>query len=73
MQATNILILIIGLGAFAFFLGRGRSIALGRRPWAESGKLHSLPSYYGAACGALWCALPSLVLLGHVDDVSTTR
>ena len=61
MQATNILILILGLGAFAFFLGRGRSLALGK-PLGGIRKLHSLPSYYGLHA-ALWCALPSLILL----------
>ncbi|MDC0003031.1 phosphate ABC transporter permease subunit PstC [Porticoccaceae bacterium] len=61
MQATNILILILGLGAFAFFLGRGRSLALAK-PLGGIRKLHSLPSYYGLHA-ALWCALPSLVLL----------
>ena len=61
MQATNILILILGLGAFAFFLGRGRSLALAK-PLGGIRKLHSLPSYYGLHA-ALWCSLPSLLLL----------
>ncbi len=62
MQATNILILILGLGLFAFYLGRGRSLALAK-PLGGIRHIHSLPSYYGAHV-ALWCALPSLVLLG---------
>lgn len=62
MQATNILILILGLGIFAFYLGRGRSLALAK-PLGGIRHIHSLPSYYGAHV-ALWCALPSLVLLG---------
>jgi len=61
MQATNILILILGLGVLAFFLGRGRSLALAK-PLGGIRKLHSLPSYYGMHV-ALWCALPSLFLL----------
>ena len=62
MQATNILILILGLGLFAFYLGRGRSLALAN-PLGGIRHIHSLPSYYGAHV-ALWCALPSLLLLG---------
>ena len=62
MQATNILIMILGLGLFAFYLGRGRSLALAK-PLGGIRHIHSLPSYYGAHV-ALWCALPSLLLLG---------
>ena len=61
MQATNILILIVALGIFAFYIGRGRSLALAK-PLGGIKNLHSLPSYYGAHT-ALWCALPSLILL----------
>ena len=61
MEATNILILILGLGALAFFLGRSRSLALAK-PLGGIRKLHSLPSYYGMHA-AIWCALPSLFLL----------
>ncbi|MGB2382018.1 MAG: phosphate ABC transporter permease subunit PstC [Porticoccaceae bacterium] len=61
MQATNILILILALGIFAFYIGRGRSLAMAK-PLGGIKNLHSLPSYYGAHT-ALWCALPSLILL----------
>ena len=61
MQATNILLMIIGLGMFAFYLGRGRSLALAA-PLGGIRKLHSLPSYYGYHA-ALWCAMPPLILL----------
>lgn len=61
MQATNILFLILGLGCFAFYLGRGRSLAIAK-PLGGVRHLHSLPSYYGFHA-ALWCALPSLILL----------
>ncbi len=61
MQATNILFLILGLGCFAFYLGRGRSLAIAK-PLGGIRHLHSLPSYYGFHV-ALWCALPSLLLL----------
>ena len=61
MQATNILILILALGIFAFYLGRGRALAMAK-PLGGVRNLHSLPSYYGAHT-ALWCALPSMILL----------
>ena len=61
MQATNILFLILGLGCFAFYLGRGRSLAIAK-PLGGIRHLHSLPSYYGFHA-AIWCALPSLILL----------
>lgn len=61
MQTTNILLMIIGLGIFAFYLGRGRSLALAA-PLGGIRKLHSLPSYYGYHA-ALWCAMPPLILL----------
>jgi phosphate transport system permease protein len=61
MQATNIFILILALGIFAFYIGRGRSLALAK-PLGGIRYLHSLPSYYGFHT-ALWCALPSLILL----------
>ncbi len=62
MQATDILILILGLGVVAFYLGRSRSMAVAT-PLGGIRHLHSLPSYYGAHAVA-WCAVPSLVLLG---------
>ena len=62
MQATNILILLIGFGTVAFYLGRGRSLAIAG-PLGGIRKLHSLPSYYGMHV-ALWCALPSVAILG---------
>ena len=61
MQATNILILLLGFGALAFYMGRGRSLAIAA-PLGGIRKLHSLPSYYGMHT-AFWCALPSLILL----------
>ena len=61
MQATNILFLILGLGCFAFYIGRGRSLALAK-PLGGIRHLHSLPSYYGFHV-ALCCALPSIALL----------
>ena len=61
MAVTNILILVFGLGVFAFYLGRARSLAIAK-PLGGIRYLHSLPSYYGFH-SALWCALPALLLL----------
>ena len=62
MQTINILFLLFGLGLFGFYLGRGRSRAIAN-PLGGIRQLHSLPSYYGLHT-ALWCALPSLFILG---------
>ena len=62
MQATNIFLLLIGIGLFGFYLVRGRSLAIAN-PLGGVRQLHSLPSYYGMHA-ALWCALPPLVILG---------
>jgi len=62
MQATNIFLLLIGIGLFGFYLVRGRSLAIAN-PLGGIRRLHSLPSYYGMHA-ALWCALPPLLILG---------
>lgn len=62
MQATNIFLLLIGIGLFGFYLVRGRSLAIAN-PLGSIRQLHSLPSYYGMHA-ALWCALPPLLILG---------
>lgn len=61
MQITNLLIVLLGLSAVAFYLARGRSVALAQ-PLGGIRHLHSLPFFYGMRA-AIWCALPSLVLL----------
>ncbi|MBN1240600.1 MAG: phosphate ABC transporter permease subunit PstC [Gammaproteobacteria bacterium] len=61
MASSTLLIALIGLTAFAYFLGRQRAIVgvvaakKGTRPF------HSLPGYYGGYV-ALWCVLPALAL-----------
>ena len=60
MQASTLSIFLLALIAFAYYLGRQRSLA------TAGGKiraLHSLPSYYGAYA-ALWCGLPAFLLFG---------
>lgn len=62
MNATTLLVVIIGLGVFSYFFGRQRSIKVAASKGGRR-KLHSLPKYYGYMT-ALWCGLPALVLLG---------
>ena len=61
MQSTT-LILTLGLMAIAaFYVGRNRSLALIGGP-GKTLALHSLPGYYGYFV-AIWCVLPSLLLM----------
>ncbi|MDJ0757763.1 MAG: phosphate ABC transporter permease subunit PstC [Woeseiaceae bacterium] len=61
MQNTSLLIILIGMTAFAYFAGRSRSLAIVGGP-ARTTRLHSLPGYYGYFT-AIWCLLPALGLL----------
>ncbi|WP_096086599.1 phosphate ABC transporter permease subunit PstC [Agaribacterium haliotis] len=57
----SISVLLVGMGLMmvaAFFLGRGRSLAV-----AGEQRLNSLPSFYGILT-ALWSILPGIALLG---------
>lgn len=61
MQVSVILIVLLGLMAAAYYIGRQRALgAVG----GSSGirQLHSLPSYYGAYV-VLWAALPAALVL----------
>jgi len=61
MQNTTLILLIGLLAIAAFYIGRGRSVAL--VGGAKKGQaLHSLPGYYGYFV-AIWCVLPALGLL----------
>lgn len=51
---------ILGLSALGFWLGRRRALTAERA--GEGRYLHSLPEHYGYYV-ALWCGLPSLLLL----------
>ena len=62
MNATTLLVVIIGLGLFSYIMGRQRSIKLAAGHGGKR-KLNSLPKYYGYMT-ALWCGLPALILLG---------
>jgi phosphate transport system permease protein len=61
MQATTLLLILIGLSIAAFAAGRRRSLTVVGGP-RHTMALHSLPGYYGYFT-ALWCLLPSLALI----------
>jgi phosphate transport system permease protein len=61
MESSNLFLLMLTLGAVAFYIGRSRSLAVAT-PLGGIRHLHSLPNYYGLNA-LLWCALPSLGLL----------
>ena len=61
MEFTTLFLVLLGMSAVAFFLGRRRSLALA----SEGGgirALHSLPGHYGMLT-ALWAGVPALVLV----------
>ncbi|MCW8908945.1 MAG: phosphate ABC transporter permease subunit PstC [Sedimenticola sp.] len=61
MSHTLLILILLGLMALAYQLGRRRSLKLvgGSR---QVKALHSLPSYYGFYT-AIWCGLPALLVL----------
>ena len=73
MSAANLIITLALLSAAAYYLGRGRAVALAK-PLGGIRHLHSLPLYYGLRSG-LWCGLPALalVILWLVLDDPLTR
>ncbi len=60
MSPSLLLIVLLGLSALAYYLGRTKALraAAGR----GDGRLHSLPVYYGAYV-ALWVGLPALIVV----------
>ncbi len=73
MQISSLVLLLAFLTLLAYRFGRGRAVRLVGGPRGVR-DLHSLPSYYGALA-AVWCAVPSLVILlawqGFSDRVLT--
>jgi len=62
MQFSVLVLVLLGVMALAYHLGRRRSlVTVGGRIGAKS--LHSLPSYYGFYT-ALWAGLPALLIAG---------
>ena len=62
MQYYVLVLVLLGLTAVAYHLGRRRALVMGRQLGGIR-KLHSLPSYYGYYT-ALWCSLPALLIFG---------
>jgi len=62
MDYLPILIFLLLIVMLAYYLGSQRSKCVATR-MGGAGKLSSLPSYYGMYT-ALWCGLPTLVVLG---------
>lgn len=74
MQTANLFIVLLVLSAVAYYMARGRSLALAQ-PLGGIRHLHSLPFFYGMRA-AIWCALPSMALLAvwllfHEHIIST--
>ena len=61
MQTSNLIIALLVMSALAYFFGYQRSQGFARQLGGVR-NLHSLPSYYGMRV-ALWCGLPSALLL----------
>ena len=61
MQNTTLILILTAMAVAAFYVGRGRSVALVGGP-RETSRLHSLPGYYGYFT-AIWCLLPALAIL----------
>jgi phosphate transport system permease protein len=61
VQGTTLILAIAAMAIAAFYMGRGRSVALVGGP-AHGTALHSLPGYYGYFT-AIWCLLPALAVL----------
>ncbi|MBN1379550.1 MAG: phosphate ABC transporter permease subunit PstC [Gammaproteobacteria bacterium] len=60
MPVSNLLLVILGLTAIAYYLGLRRSIRVAGAKGVRS--LESLPSYYGLLT-AVWCAVPALLVM----------
>ena len=60
MPPMLLILLVLALSTVAYWQGRRRAFALAVRP--SGPKMHSRPGYYGMLT-ALWCALPSLMIV----------
>jgi phosphate transport system permease protein len=61
MSTYIIILVLLGLTAYAYHRGRKRALVISSPRATE--RLHSLPHYYGAWT-AIWCSLPALLVLG---------
>ncbi|MYM63810.1 phosphate ABC transporter permease subunit PstC [Pseudomaricurvus sp. HS19] len=62
MSTSSLFVTLAVLIAVAYVLGRGRSMALADHSQRGFRNLNSLPFYYGMLT-ALWCGIPSLLLV----------
>ncbi len=62
MSTSSLFVTLAVLIAVAYVLGRGRSMALADHSQRGFRNLNSLPFYYGMLT-ALWCGIPSLMLV----------
>jgi phosphate transport system permease protein len=61
VQSTTLILILGAMAVAAFFIGRGRSVAVVGGP-QHGTNLHSLPGYYGYFT-AIWCLLPTLAVM----------
>ena len=61
MQSTTLILIVGAMSVAAFYMGRGRSVAMVGGP-RHGTRLHSLPGYYGYFT-AIWCLLPALAVM----------
>ncbi len=59
MQTSILLATLLLLAVIGYFMGRRRAVAVSG---GEPSRLHSLPSYHGAYV-AVWCGIPSLIVV----------
>ena len=59
MSVFVVIAVLLFLSVIGYYLGRSRSVAVAG---GDASRLHSLPSYHGAYV-ALWCGLPSLMIV----------
>jgi phosphate transport system permease protein len=60
MSVSVLILVVLVLALAGYWLGRSRALMLERS--LATGRLHSLPQYYGYFV-ALWCGLPAIALL----------
>ena len=70
MQNMTLILLLAGMAAIAFYMGRSRSLAVVGGP-AHGSRLHSLPGYYGYFT-LIWCLLPGVSSIAGTDSGSAT-
>ncbi|MGD1973965.1 MAG: phosphate ABC transporter permease subunit PstC [Desulfobacterales bacterium] len=62
MSPATLLIILLAFSSLAYYLGRRQAVTVGGGK-AQTKKLHSRPTYYGALT-AIWCGIPALLIFG---------